>query len=1272
MRFLSDTSRMKTSSFGEVYQHLSKADLKTLAFLNSPTPTWLDREYPFVPPPDRGATLKELQFLISLVSEREENLEFIKQADEDFSSLFEDLCKEIGTPYPEQDISEIISESAIWITKLKWLYNRPRPFQIAEKLGISFSPMPSKTAHTPAYPGGHTIQAYLVADLLSDRAPQHRELFMDLASRISWSRALGGYHWPSDLIFGKSLFQHIVNEGMPSSVRVAAKFKKKREVPRSDGKGTTTIYEYSDRQIANRHKEKAKRIESLRQKMSDLRATARKDLDSEDPKTRLTALAVCLMDETYERVGNSGSAENGHFGVTTWKVEHVKVSPKKAVITYVGKSGVEQEKEITQPKVLAALKKALEGKKGSDNVFCEGEDCTVAAKDVNEYLRSYDVTAKDIRGLHANEEMKRNLKKVRSEGGTLPKDKKEREKALKEEFKKALGLSAEAVGHEPATLRGQYLVPGMEEEYLMGGKVLDKLDKKAALRKILAAQGLIATLSDSEKEDREAERLVQQSPKKKPPRNDLRRNTPQDEEKDPDKEQDKKDRSNNYKDATAIRVALMWVDAAAKSKKITVRRKEDGKVVQVSERTLRERSGDYEEIEEDEAGEAPEETPSEETPEEETAPEGGAAPEKPTLESVRSNLMSKYRDLGLTEADINETLDKITDKNLTRGSRAAERALEEKASKSENLLRMKGGVRAIRQKLTEQNSESKYPVPAEDLEKTLRLVQRGIDPAELDEIRNILETRSNQIKSLAETKKALLKSGINTPSALKNFKEKVQEAYAEHGLEDDEIEELIEHLSAGDSKGALEEALTSLDSKVSEKARAKEIAENQRVFKKLRAEPLNEALSVIPEDGKGDALREYLSGLPPEDFERFQKTLSQEFAALQNDGVEDLEGYQRNLKKDNESLAASTGKIDNYQDPVVLGKALARMKFDQEIFSSPTYDPADPIPAANARPTKHDAEKALARAERAVEKYRNMPKEEREEHAEKLDHEIDSLPEGSPRRLHLESLKKGIGVASALTDGLDAEGIGGSTARLILAADKGGNLKKILSLSSLSGSHPEGDEQAAIEESRRDQELIREVFAGISDDDWLEMIPEDHPGRGWAELLGPNAGRFMNTQDRKFVRQALSDLMLGEFSILDRAIDEELDEDETRGRREEIARAARPTAKPSLGKGSTISKAADWFSNFLKDLAATAKSKVQSFLGAGSGKKKTKKKTPTKKKPTTKGKAPRKPRRAPSSPTPPSPSPPSPPSPSPARVASLHASKVKVFQTFALREEIPA
>ena len=255
--------------------------------------------------------------------------------------------------------------------------------------------------------------------------------------------------------------------------RVAAKFQKKKEVPKAKGKGTTTVYEYSKGQIQHRNREKAKKVEKLRGNLHKLQSAITKDLKSKDPKTRLCALAVGLMNDTYERVGNEGSAKEGHFGVTGWQAKHVSFSGGSATLSYVGKSGVKQTKTTSDVGLVAGLKAALKGKSGTDPVF-EG----VEAPDVNEYLKPHGITAKDIRGLHANREVQTRLKAIRGKGGELPSDPKKKKEKLKKEFDQALDEAAAEVGHEAATLRSQYLVPGIEDNFLRDGTVKEKLNKQ--------------------------------------------------------------------------------------------------------------------------------------------------------------------------------------------------------------------------------------------------------------------------------------------------------------------------------------------------------------------------------------------------------------------------------------------------------------------------------------------------------------------------------------------------------------------------------------------------------------------------------------------------------------------------------------------------------------------------------------------------------------------------------------------------------------------------
>jgi DNA topoisomerase-1 len=265
----------------------------------------------------------------------------------------------------------------------------------------------------------------------------------------------------------------------PQVSRVAARYKERK----ISDKGNP-VYLYSERQVSRRNNEKAERLEQLRKNVHKVRDQVKKDLKSDDPEKVLLALAVGLMDHTAERVGNDDSASEGHFGVTGWKPDHIKFSDSKATVTYVGKSGVKQKKTVTDKGLIRAMKDAVEGCDGEASIFCH-DTVKIDASKVNKYLKKFDITAKDLRGLHANTVMRDELKKVRK--GELPTDPKERKKQLKDEFKQALEATAEAVGHEPSTLRGQYLVPGLEDEF-MKGRVMEKMTKDASLIQRVASR----------------------------------------------------------------------------------------------------------------------------------------------------------------------------------------------------------------------------------------------------------------------------------------------------------------------------------------------------------------------------------------------------------------------------------------------------------------------------------------------------------------------------------------------------------------------------------------------------------------------------------------------------------------------------------------------------------------------------------------------------------------------------------------------------------------
>jgi len=329
----------------------------------------------------------------------------------------------------------------------------------------------------------------------------------------------------------------LLNPSYRLARKVAKRYKKKVELPSGN-----VQYQYGPRQVAKRQQQKAEKLEKLQSSMGKLKRKLKSDLKSDDLKTKLMALAVSLIDVTYARVGNDRSAESGHYGVTGWQVGHVKFYPKRAEISYTGKSGVKHTRKIEKPALVKELKSLCKGRGEKDGLFSD-PSFRIKNTDINKYLSQFEITAKDLRGLHANREMRQTLKKIRSGGPDLPWKRKDRDKILKIEFKKALKEVAAIVGHTEATLKSHYLVPGLEKSFLKNGDVPKTLKK--------------ATKTEEEKIDEKARANVRPSPKKKPPRRDLRKNrlTVDDDDLETGKTRgEDPDLSLNYK-----RVASLWL-----------------------------------------------------------------------------------------------------------------------------------------------------------------------------------------------------------------------------------------------------------------------------------------------------------------------------------------------------------------------------------------------------------------------------------------------------------------------------------------------------------------------------------------------------------------------------------------------------------------------------------------------------------------------------------------------------------------------------------------
>ena len=144
-------------------------------------------------------TAKELEYLQAItknltISDR--NL--IELVDKEPLDLYNPILRRHDLKMPKSDFDKMWNLTYPVIMNLKHKYNRPRPEQLAERLGFKVNVVKTKTHQTPAYPSGHTAYAAMGAYLLADMYPELSSDFFRKIGEAGLARCLQGVHYPSD------------------------------------------------------------------------------------------------------------------------------------------------------------------------------------------------------------------------------------------------------------------------------------------------------------------------------------------------------------------------------------------------------------------------------------------------------------------------------------------------------------------------------------------------------------------------------------------------------------------------------------------------------------------------------------------------------------------------------------------------------------------------------------------------------------------------------------------------------------------------------------------------------------------------------------------------------------------------------------------------------------------------------------------------------------------------------------------------------------------
>jgi len=149
-------------------------------------------------------TLDELKYLENKTIDKN----FVEKHD-DVTKVFKKLFKELELEFNKEEADELLRQSAKYLMELKYKYNRPRPYQIAEFYHMDVTNFNMDSMNTPSYPSGHATQGYLLGKIYSKRHTEYTKEFTDLGEAVAESRIVGKAHFPSDKEFGKKLAERL-------------------------------------------------------------------------------------------------------------------------------------------------------------------------------------------------------------------------------------------------------------------------------------------------------------------------------------------------------------------------------------------------------------------------------------------------------------------------------------------------------------------------------------------------------------------------------------------------------------------------------------------------------------------------------------------------------------------------------------------------------------------------------------------------------------------------------------------------------------------------------------------------------------------------------------------------------------------------------------------------------------------------------------------------------------------------------------------------------
>jgi hypothetical protein len=124
-----------------------------------------------------------------------------KSLDADLGKFFKQGLIKSGKNETEitELVTSIIEDTKPLLLRLKFHFQRPRPYQLAEYYKLKLFPYSSHSDKSPSFPSGHAFEGRILTEVIGNRYPELYSLMVNLFQDICYSRVYLGLHYQSDI-----------------------------------------------------------------------------------------------------------------------------------------------------------------------------------------------------------------------------------------------------------------------------------------------------------------------------------------------------------------------------------------------------------------------------------------------------------------------------------------------------------------------------------------------------------------------------------------------------------------------------------------------------------------------------------------------------------------------------------------------------------------------------------------------------------------------------------------------------------------------------------------------------------------------------------------------------------------------------------------------------------------------------------------------------------------------------------------------------------------